>query len=186
MPSPEAFYLHLSGEQRGPYTVPQIDHLLHSGLIAEETLYWREGLEQWQPVTELVPLRRPPRHWKRFAAGGAILVPLALLLWIFGPPLADGWREATSNRFTFEDAYWRARDAVRQQPLPWGSLLSFETFSTAGVELHKNEAAQVVLRGQIAPREGPPRATIWRVQLPYDRTRGEWTISAAKIDTSPQ
>ena len=59
MISPEIFYLHLEGEQRGPYTAPQIDHLLNSGLIAEETLYWREGLEQWQPVTSLVKLRRP-------------------------------------------------------------------------------------------------------------------------------
>ena len=183
MPSPEAFYLHLSGEQRGPYTVPQIDHLLHSGLIAEETLYWREGLEQWLPVTELVPLRKKPRHWKRFAVGGAILAPLVLLLSIFAPPLADGWREATSNRFTFEDAYWRARDAVRQQPLPRGALLSFETFSTAGVELHKDDAARVLVRGQIAPREGPQRPMVWRVQLPYDRVRGEWNVSAAQVET---
>ena len=57
MLSPEVFYLHIQGEQRGPYTIPQIDHLLNSGLIAEETLYWREGLDQWQPVTSLVRLR---------------------------------------------------------------------------------------------------------------------------------
>ena len=50
MRSPEVFYLHIHGEQLGPYTVPQIDHLLNTGLIAEETLYWCEGLEQWAPV----------------------------------------------------------------------------------------------------------------------------------------
>ena len=52
--SPEVFYLHINGEQRGPYTVQHIDHLLNSGLIAEETLFWREGLEQWQPTRSML------------------------------------------------------------------------------------------------------------------------------------
>ena len=67
MISPEVYYLHIQGEQRGPYTIPQIDHLLNSGLIAEETLYWREGLEQWQPVTSLVSLRRKVNPWGKRA-----------------------------------------------------------------------------------------------------------------------
>src|SRR5436305_15171705 len=106
MISPEIFYLHIHGEQRGPYTIPQIDHLLNSGLIAEETLFWREGLEQWQPVTGLVTKRRVPNRWRRAAVAVAILAPLAVCAWIFGPPLVDGWNEATANAFTLEDAYW--------------------------------------------------------------------------------
>ena len=61
--SPECFYLLIDGEQRGPYTVKQIDHLLNSGLIREDATFWREGLEQWQPVTNLVQLRRPKSSW---------------------------------------------------------------------------------------------------------------------------
>ena len=37
----------------------------NSGLIAEETLYWREGLEQWQPVTTLVVRREVPNRWRK-------------------------------------------------------------------------------------------------------------------------
>src|ERR1700733_12019673 len=79
MISPEIFYLHIHGEQRGPYTVPQIDHLLNSGLIAEETLYWREGLEQWQPVTSLVKLRRPGNPWVKPLIILGIVVVLAVI-----------------------------------------------------------------------------------------------------------
>ena len=73
MISPEIFYLHIHGEQRGPYTIPQIDHLLNSGLIAEETLYWREGLDQWQPVTSLV-LSSPVERRKYAVTGKLITV----------------------------------------------------------------------------------------------------------------
>ena len=183
MPSREAFYLHLSGEQRGPYTVPQIDHLLHSGLIGEETLYWREGLEQWTPVTDLVALRKRPNPWKRLILPAAILVPVLLLLGLFGPPLVDAWREATAQSFTVEDAYWRARDAVRHQGTPAGSVVTFERFKTAGVELLQGHRARVVLRGQIAPGDGAARNVTWRVQLPYDAEKGEWSTGA--VETIP-
>src|SRR3954467_11636237 len=100
MPTPEVFYLHLCGEQRGPYTIPQIDHLLNSGLIAEETLFWREGLEQWQPVTDLVVKRILPNPWRRAVLVLAIVAPLAALAWFFGTTLIEGWNEVTANSFT--------------------------------------------------------------------------------------
>lgn len=182
MPSREAFYLHLSGEQRGPYTVPQIDHLLHSGLIGAETLYWREGLEQWTPVTDLVALRKPPNPWKRLIVPTAILIPLLLLMALFGPPLIDAWREATAQSFTMEDAYWRARDAVRHEAAPEGALVTFERFKTAGVELLQEQTARVVLRGQVAPSDGPARNVTWRVQLPYDAAKGEWAAGTVEVE----
>ena len=175
MSSPEVFYLHLSGEQRGPYTIPQIDHLLNSGLIAEETLFWREGLEQWQPVTNLVALRKPPKRWRRVVIGLSVAVPLIVLAGFFGPTVVEGWREATAHRFTLDEAYWRARDTVRHTALPPGGLVRFEKFASAGVELGKDDAATVVLRGQLSLPSGPPRPVTWRVRLPYDRTKGEWT-----------
>jgi len=174
MPSRESFYLHLAGTQRGPYTVPQIDHLLHSGLIGEETLYWREGLDHWEPVTALVALRKPPKLWRRFILPGAILIPILLLLGLFGPPLIDGWREATAHRFTTEDAYWRARDAVRQQGVPEGGIVSFQRFKTARVELSEGSHATAVLQGEIALGDGKVQAASWRVHLPYDADTSEW------------
>src|SRR5882757_9467062 len=109
MNSPESFYLHLAGAQQGPYTIPQIDHLLNSGLIAVETLYWCEGLDQWQPVTTLVPLRKKPSRWVK------PVVVLAVPASIFGPVLLDGWHEANQHAYTESAAYWRARDVVRSE-----------------------------------------------------------------------
>src|SRR5215207_4576947 len=33
MNSREAFYVHVQGEQLGPYTIRHLDHLIHSGLL---------------------------------------------------------------------------------------------------------------------------------------------------------
>ena len=184
MPTPEVFYLHLSGEQRGPYTIPQIDHLLNSGLIAEETLFWREGLDQWQPVTNLVALRKPPNRWRRVVLALAVVVPLAVLLSFFGPTVVDGWKEATARAFTIEDAYWRARDIVRHSALPPDGLVRFEKFATAGVELGKDDVATVLLRGQVTQSANPPRLVAWRVRLPYDRTKGEWTNGEVREESA--
>src|SRR6478752_1600484 len=113
MISPEIFYLHIHGEQRGPYTIPQIDHLLNSGLIAEETLYWREGLEQWQPVTSLVKLRRRANPWLKRLIILGILAVFLLLGQFFGSTALLGWREASQHDYTAQAAYWRARGVVR-------------------------------------------------------------------------
>src|SRR6478752_4336503 len=74
--SPEVFYLHINGEQRGPYTIQHIDHLLNSGLISETATFWREGLEQWQPVTNLVAVRRA----KKGVVRPAVVVGVVVLL----------------------------------------------------------------------------------------------------------
>ena len=136
MNSPEAFFLHIGGEQRGPYTIGHIDHLLNSGLIAEETLFWREGLEQWQPVTTLVARRvKPSRRWmRRVVTGGVFLLLLLLgrvLLW---PTIMEGWREIDQRDFTAEAAYWRARDAVRNKA-EQGAVVGFSGVKSAGIEL---------------------------------------------------
>src|SRR6218665_1420739 len=117
MLSPEVFYLHIQGEQRGPYTIPQIDHLLNSGLIAEETLYWREGLDQWQPVTSLVRLRRKANPWIKPLLTLGVLIVLALILQFFGSVVVIGWRETNQHEYTSNAAYWRARSVVRADGL---------------------------------------------------------------------
>ena len=71
----EVFFIYHNGEQRGPYTAAQVNHLHRCAFIDDDTLYWREGLEQWQPVGQIV-LRRKRRNrmlfW--FILLGAIVV----------------------------------------------------------------------------------------------------------------
>ncbi len=175
MNSPEVFYLHIHGEQLGPYTVPQIDHLLNSGLIHEETLYWREGLEQWQPVTTLVVRRQRPNPWMKpaIALGCALL--FAMLAKFFGPIAVVGWREANQDDFTERAAYWRARDAVRHSPLPGGALVEFYDVRRAQVTLEPPRAAAVLLRGELIDGQGKSRAASWRVEMKYDPAIRDWS-----------
>jgi hypothetical protein len=183
MISPEVFYLHIQGEQRGPYTIKHIDHLLNSGLIAEETLFWREGLEQWQPVTNLVVRREHHKNWRPWIIGGAVAVALALLLWMFGPITAQGWRESNQHQFTSEAAYWRARDVVRHSALPKGAVVSFNPVDQAQVTLqHGASGASVLLRGELFERGGRTRPAAWRVELKYDAAIAEWAgVNAAEV-----
>lgn len=182
MNSPEVFYLHISGEQRGPYTLRHVDHLLNSGLIAQETLYWREGLEQWQPVTQLVAVREKRNRWwtwKRWAWVFAILGVLAIPARIFGPVVADGWREANQHEFTAEAAYWRARDVVRNQALPQGALVEFDPFAEGAVALRPPDAARVTLRGSLTERKMPARSAVWNVEMRFAPQDKEWTGSVS-------
>jgi hypothetical protein len=183
MISPEVFYLHIQGEQRGPYTIKHIDHLLNSGLIAEETLFWREGLEQWQPVTNLVVRREVHKDWRPLIIGGAIFLALALLLWVFGPITVDGWRESNQHQFTSEAAYWRARDVVRNSALPTGAVVTFDSVDQAQVTLqHGASGASVLLRGELLERGGQTRRATWRVELKYDGAIAEWSgVNAAEM-----
>ena len=174
MPTPEVFYLHIQGKQQGPYTVRQIDHLLNSGLIAEETLYWREGLEQWQPVTTLVPLRRKASPWrKRLLYLGLTIIALAVLKF-FGSMVVIGWRETNQHEYTALGAYWRARDVVRGGGLPAGSIVQFRGFSKARVELQPPQAASVILEGEVTLSSGESRNVVWSVPMTFDAHNAEW------------
>lgn len=175
MNSPEVYYLHISGEQRGPYTIRHVDHLLNSGLIARETLYWREGLEQWQPVTQLVAVREEPNRWKKLLWFAGALLVLAVPVSIFGPVVLEGWREANQHEFTANAAYWRARDIVRNQALPAGALVQFGKFPEASVTLQPPDVAQVTLAGVITERGGKPQAATWRVRMRFDPQGKDWT-----------
>jgi len=185
MNSPESFYLHLSGAQQGPYTIPQIDHLLNSGLIAVETLYWCEGLDQWEPVTSLVALRKKPRRWVKPAIAAAILLVLAVPARIFGPVVVDGWHEANQHAFTETAAYWRARDVVRAGLVARGALVEFASFAEARVVLAPEGAAAVRLRGSLTEAGGKPRAVTWDVPMRFRAEEGEWTGGPAVEAATP-
>jgi len=173
--SQEVFYLHINGEQRGPYTVRHIDHLLNSGLINEDALFWREGLEQWQPVTDLVARRRPRKRWKRNTIiVGAVIIPAFVLLWLFLPITLDYWREINQRDFTDRAAYWCARGIVRSQCVPKGAVVVFAKMPDAKVELLPDDNARVVLHGELTLAQSPMRTAAWQVDLHYDRSKAEW------------
>jgi hypothetical protein len=172
--SPEVFYLHIRGEQRGPYTIQHIDHLLNSGLISEDTLFWREGMEQWQPVTRLVVIRKRAKRWIRPAVPIGVLVVVAILLRIFGPITLDGWRESSQTQFTETAAYWRARDFARQFAANSGGVIQFFGIKSAQITLQPPDSALAVVRGKLIEKHSV-REVGWRVQLSYDGRRKEWT-----------
>ncbi len=52
-----AIYLFASDAQLGPFTPLQVRQMLELGSITPETLYWREGMDDWRSVDELYPGR---------------------------------------------------------------------------------------------------------------------------------
>jgi hypothetical protein len=179
--SSESFYLHLAGAQQGPYTIPQIDHLLNSGLIAVETLYWCEGLDQWQPVTSLVALRKKPIWWIKPAVVLTGLVALAVPVRIFGPVVVAGWNEANQHDFSESAAYWRARDVVRTELVKQGRLVEFAGFDQARVTMQPEGRAQVRLRGAITDAGGKSVEGIWNVPMRFVSEDREWSGGAVEV-----
>lgn len=180
MISPEVFYVHVQGEQRGPYTIPQIDHMLNSGLIELETLYWREGMEQWQPVTELVIVRHRANPWIKPAIALAVVIAAAVLVRMFGPITMEGWRETNQHAYTPAAAYWRARGVVRAGALPKGSVIAFGGIQSARVEMRSPNAAWVIVPGDVTKSNGQTQRAAWRVPMRFDAKAGEWTGGPAQ------
>jgi ferric-dicitrate binding protein FerR (iron transport regulator) len=169
----EEFYVHVHGEQLGPYTVRHLDHLLHSGLIPVDTLFWREGLEQWAPITTLVPLRRRRRPWMRLVAAAIVLVPVLTFLVCFAPAVADGWREQSQREFSEVAAYWAGRGVWREQSRSMGWIPSFLEYRDGQVQLAPGQMARVDLQGEwLAPKPGEFTATLW---LTFDPELRVWT-----------
>ena len=47
-------FLHLEGEQRGPFSKQEIVEMWNVGELSEDSIYWREGMAEWQPVVQLI------------------------------------------------------------------------------------------------------------------------------------
>lgn len=168
----EVFYLYHLGEQRGPYTARQVNHLHRCEFIDDDTLYWREGMEQWAPVTQIVLRRRKRRRLLGWTLTIAVLAGIGLLVSFFGPVTLNAWRELTSGGFSEEDAYWRSRWMV-QQALGSSTTVKFDPIEQSKVLLQPPAGASVVLTGTVRDSEGTHRAA-WRIRMVHDAAQQQW------------
>jgi hypothetical protein len=177
----EEYFIHVQGEQKGPYTFPQLKRLYEKNLIPEETLYWRDGMEQLEPVSDLCgKLRRVRlRRFKQLRVLGMVLVAAVALLTAWCTPvLQDVWREANDRDPTQEGAYWKARGFVREAvKKQQGADVAFQPYSTTGVTLTGTEAT-VILPGTLFAKNGTAQKLSWKVTIRYDALRKEWRLPA--------
>lgn len=70
------WYYAAGGQQQGPVDDAQLDALIQSGAITQDTLIWREGMASWQPLRQARPT---------VGGGSASLAPP-----VAAPPVAGG------------------------------------------------------------------------------------------------
>ncbi len=178
MAFPEEFYIHLDGEQKGPYTFLQLKQLYDRGFIPEESLYWRDGLEQWQPVSDIcgpsLRLRVEKKQRKKMVSMivvGAIAGAAAF----FAPLIRVGWKETNEHEFTAESAYWKARGLVREEVKSKRANIHFDGFDPTFVTLQeKSGAASVSLPCTFFPEAGGSRRARWQVAMRFESRASEW------------
>jgi hypothetical protein len=52
----DQYWITISDEQLGPYTIGQLRSMWHSGTITAETLYWQQGFENWYQLRHIINL----------------------------------------------------------------------------------------------------------------------------------
>jgi len=48
------YHITVQGEQKGPYSLSQLQSMWESGAITSDSLYWNAEAEEWKPLKELV------------------------------------------------------------------------------------------------------------------------------------
>ena len=178
MAFPEEFYIHLEGEQKGPYTFLQLRQLYDRGFIPEETLYWRDGLEQWQPVVDICgpSLRlRTEKVQRKKMVSMIVIGAMAGAAAFFAPLIHVGWKENNEHEFTAESAYWKARGLARDEVRRTHTNIHFDGFDPSFVQLNeKNAGASVSLPCTLFPEAGGSRRTKWQVAMRFEPRMSEW------------
>ena len=171
----ERYFLHIDGTQRGPYTVAQIDHMVNTGIVSPESMFWCEGLDQWQPVSQLiVPKAEVAKRRIRISARVMFAAFAACVaVWMLWPLIHQGWREQHQIEPTQEAAYWRARGVLRETFGKFTSII-FEPFDASKVRLRDGHRAAVELSAQTKRFGGVPMQGRWLVELEYDTRLNEW------------
>lgn len=170
----ERYFLYVHGTQRGPYTVNQIHHMVNNSIVSPEAMFWCEGLEQWQPVTQLI-VPKEEKIQRRFRWSWRVVAAvfvLSVVAWIGAPMIRQGWREQHQVDFTPEAAYWRARGVVREG-LGKFTMVQFEPFEAKDVLLSESDAV-VHLAARTKRFGGSLHHTRWRVLVRYDSRLKDW------------
>lgn len=55
------YYIWRNDAQAGPYTLAQLRSMWGSGSVTSETLYWIEGMTDWQPLHNILEKLEPPQ-----------------------------------------------------------------------------------------------------------------------------
>lgn len=178
----EEYYLDLGGQQKGPFSFPQIKRLWDKRLIPEDTLYWHEGSEERFPVADLCESPKERKRRRRtFPKSARLIAVVAAVLLIaviayFAPPTEEGWKETNQTRFTAEAAYWKARGFVRDMVEKERSSVAFEPMSAAAITLGSGDSATVTVTGTLFAPDGSSPLCSWRVSMAYNPSRGKWTL----------
>ena len=56
----EKYYLHLGGEQKGPFTLGQLQDMWRAGSINLDTQFWTKGGGEWKAMEAILDLLEPP------------------------------------------------------------------------------------------------------------------------------
>jgi hypothetical protein len=171
----ERYFLYIDGSQRGPYTVDQIDHMVNKGIVSAESMFWCEGLDQWQPVSQLIvpKVEVVKRRIQISTRLMGMLLLGAVLLGLIWPLVHEGWKEQHQVELTQEAAYWRARGVLRGTVGKFTSVL-FEPFDPVKVRFHGSQRASVELSAQTKQLGGAPMQGKWLVELEYDSRLKAW------------
>lgn len=176
----EQFYIRVQeAQQQGPYSYPQLKRLYDRDLISRDAVYWQEGMEEWQPITELcgVPMleRRRTRIRRIFAA--LAVVSTAACAAYLAPMIREGWKETNEHEFSREAAYWKARSYVREELRKSHATVTFGKFDPAAIELANGTDATVTLGGAVFGSDGHVMQTAWRVTLRFNPVSKEWHLA---------
>ena len=174
----EEYFIKVLGEQKGPYTFPQLKRMYEMNLIPEETFYWQDGMEQWEAVSDLcgAEVRKHKRRLRQLRVTGIVLVlTLAVLTAYCEPVLKDGWREMNDRDETSQGAYWKARGFVREEVKKQDASVAFQPYQAAAAVLTGTDAT-VILPGVLFAKNGTGSNMTWKVALQYDQDRKEWEL----------
>lgn len=171
----ERYFLYIDGTQRGPYTVAQIDHMVNNAIVSPDSMFWCEGLDQWQPVSQLI-VPKVEITKRRIRVSARVLFAAfagCVAVWLLWPLIHQGWREQHQIELTQEAAYWRARGVLRDTFGNFTSII-FEPFDASKVRLHDGQRAAVELSAQTKRFGSVPMQGRWLVELEYDTRLSEW------------
>jgi hypothetical protein len=139
-------------------------------------------MEQWLPLTELVPYRHKKRNWKKLIILGAVSPVLAAFLAFFGRRSQTGGGRVRSAAIPRTERI--GRRVVRCAPAEYRREVC--TILADGgrpdCPYCPSSAEVVVARGVDRGRQGNGQKA-WRVKLTFNPLRSEWSASDVQMVT---